>query len=244
MTPGIAPKLILLAVLMLSLAACGENPTEVASSTLTPSAAAAVTVPPPTPTAPAPPTATSAPLVYTVQPGDTLSGIAQQYDVTVQALIEANGIQNPDQLSIGQMLVIPNQFVVQEPPPSTAEASEPMPPLPSPTPEPTITPVAPPLVEIADVAHAGNLSDEVVTLGNGGGMAHLEGWRLSDAGGNYFVFPALTLFAGSRIRVHSEAGETRPTDLYWGRTAPAWSSGELITLLDDAGDVVDTHIVP
>jgi hypothetical protein len=46
---------------------------------------------------------------YTVQPGDTLRGIAQQFDVSVQAIIEANNLTpaQADSLRIGQELVIP-----------------------------------------------------------------------------------------------------------------------------------------
>jgi LysM repeat protein len=44
---------------------------------------------------------------YTVQPGDTLFSIARQFGVTVQAVVEANNLANPDSLSVGQQLVIP-----------------------------------------------------------------------------------------------------------------------------------------
>jgi hypothetical protein len=44
--------------------------------------------------------------------------------------------------------------------------------------------------------------------------------------------------------VHSPAGSSTPADLYWGRTSPAWSSGELITLRDAVGNTVSTYIVP
>lgn len=54
------------------------------------------------------PTATpSGPITYTVQPGDTLSAIAQKFDTTVAAIQEANKIENPDLISVGQVLVIP-----------------------------------------------------------------------------------------------------------------------------------------
>ncbi|HEX9926356.1 MAG TPA: LysM peptidoglycan-binding domain-containing protein [Anaerolineae bacterium] len=58
--------------------------------------------PPPTPT----PTPT--PQVYVVQPGDTLSGIAVRFDVTIEALANRNGIDRPESLRSGQTLVIPN----------------------------------------------------------------------------------------------------------------------------------------
>jgi LysM repeat protein len=44
---------------------------------------------------------------YVVQPGDTLSKIAAQYGVTVQAIAEANNIVNPNLIHAGQRLVIP-----------------------------------------------------------------------------------------------------------------------------------------
>ncbi len=46
---------------------------------------------------------------HTVSSGDTLSTIAQQYGVTIADIIEANDLTNPDRLSIGQTLLIPNQ---------------------------------------------------------------------------------------------------------------------------------------
>ena len=44
---------------------------------------------------------------YTVQPGDTLLGVAIKFGATVEALVQANGITNPAALRIGQELVIP-----------------------------------------------------------------------------------------------------------------------------------------
>ena len=44
---------------------------------------------------------------YVVQPGDNLSEIAQRFNVSLAAIMEANGITNPDTLQEGQELVIP-----------------------------------------------------------------------------------------------------------------------------------------
>ena len=41
---------------------------------------------------------------YTVQPGDTLSGIADRHGTTVAALVDANGLADADQIEVGQRL--------------------------------------------------------------------------------------------------------------------------------------------
>ena len=42
-----------------------------------------------------------------VQEGDTLASIAQQLGTTVAAIQSANGIEDPNEILIGQTLVIP-----------------------------------------------------------------------------------------------------------------------------------------
>jgi murein DD-endopeptidase MepM/ murein hydrolase activator NlpD len=184
--------------------------------------------------------------VYTVQEGDTLLAIAQAYGVTVEEIVEANGLANPDMLSIGQELTIPN--VPAPPPPSEPPAEAPTEPSPTPSPlppaPPTSTPTGPPLIEIWQVLGSGDLMTEIVTVGNRGGVGSLEGWTLSDAEGNAYTFPALTLFTDAEVHLHSSVGDDTPRDLYWGRNDPAWNGGELVTLRDAAGSVVDTYIVP
>jgi LysM repeat protein len=44
---------------------------------------------------------------YVVAEGDSLSSIAQRFGVTVEALAVANGIDDPDVITLGQELVIP-----------------------------------------------------------------------------------------------------------------------------------------
>ncbi len=43
---------------------------------------------------------------YTVVPGDTLSGIAAQFGVTVQDIVDANNLSDPNNLTVGQVLII------------------------------------------------------------------------------------------------------------------------------------------
>ena len=76
------------------------SPTPSRSPTQSAAPTAAPTV---TPTAPPP----SPQETYVVQQGDTLAAIAQRFGTTVSALQAANGIENPDQIVIGQVLVIP-----------------------------------------------------------------------------------------------------------------------------------------
>lgn len=81
------------------------TPTATASPTASPTATPVPATPVPTvaPT-PAPP---PPPQTYTVQQGDTLAAIAQRFGTTTQALQQANGIEDPNQIVIGQVLVIP-----------------------------------------------------------------------------------------------------------------------------------------
>ena len=46
--------------------------------------------------------------VYTVQRGDTLSQIARRYNTTVDAIVAANRIANPNLIHVGNRFVIPN----------------------------------------------------------------------------------------------------------------------------------------
>ena len=52
------------------------------------------------------PTAVST-ISHTVQKGDTMLNIARRYDVTVDAIIAANNISNPNHIEVGTTLLIP-----------------------------------------------------------------------------------------------------------------------------------------
>src|SRR5258707_2955685 len=67
------------------------------------------------PTAIAEPSAT-----YEVKPGDTLSGIAQEYGVSVSAVARSNGVSNPNVLRAGQVLKIEALTSTLSPPFSAA----------------------------------------------------------------------------------------------------------------------------
>ncbi len=84
-------------------AAPSPSPTPTAAPSTSPSSVP-TPEPTPAPTAPPPPPAQQ---TYVVKQGDTLAAIAQRLGTTVAALQSANGIQDPDEIFIGQVLVIP-----------------------------------------------------------------------------------------------------------------------------------------
>lgn len=49
---------------------------------------------------------------YTVNSGDTLAVIAERFEVTVQSIVDLNGLENPDDIQAGQTLEIPSGIVV------------------------------------------------------------------------------------------------------------------------------------
>lgn len=70
------------------------TPTETVAEEATPESTPA---PPPAPT----------PISYEVQPGDSLARISERFGVSVQAIVQANGIANPDRIQPGDVIVIP-----------------------------------------------------------------------------------------------------------------------------------------
>lgn len=88
----------LVLALMLPVTACNNNE---------PDQPAAVTSPSPAPPPSLSPSPSPEPEVYVVESGDTLSEIAQRFDTTVEAIAEANDMDDPDVLGIGDELIIP-----------------------------------------------------------------------------------------------------------------------------------------
>jgi len=67
------------------------------------------------PVAHAAPPAQEPTTIYVAQLDDTLSAIASRYETTVQALVQANGIENPNLIHPGQRLIIPSASPTPEP---------------------------------------------------------------------------------------------------------------------------------
>jgi LysM repeat protein len=108
----------------LAIAGCGQvitlQPTPTPEPTATLSVAVVVATLPPTAT-PAPytpeptptPTVTPPPIVHVIQSGESMLSIATQYDISVAALQDANGILDPRFLQIGEQLIIPRREEVE-----------------------------------------------------------------------------------------------------------------------------------
>jgi LysM repeat protein len=75
----------------------------------------------PTPTKTATPTKTPTlgpTTTYVVRLGDTLYSIAKRFGVSMQAIMQANGITNPNYIYVGQVLIIPNPGTTPTPTPT------------------------------------------------------------------------------------------------------------------------------
>ncbi len=62
-------------------------------------------------------TPTQIKIVYIVMPGDTLASIAEYFDVSPEAVMQANHLNSPDEIYFGQSLVIPLPASTLTPPP-------------------------------------------------------------------------------------------------------------------------------
>ena len=86
-----------------------------------------------------------------VQAGDTLRSIAEQFATTVDSLMEANEIEDPDLIRTGLILTIPASTTAASDSAAASATTSPTPtstPTPSPTPAPTPTPTSTPRLPI------------------------------------------------------------------------------------------------
>ncbi len=166
--------------------------------------------------------------IYIVQPGDTLLVVATRYNITVDDILRANNLSNPDYVFSGQRLVIPVQG-------GAAGGNNP---------ESAAEPVVQG-VEVAAVSGAGDLANEQVVVANESDLAmSLQGWTLEREGGPAYTFGNVPLFPGGSVRVRSGAGSDTTVDLFWNQPSPVWQSGAVVRLLNAEGNVVSRYTVP
>jgi LysM repeat protein len=174
------------------------------------------------------PTPTRIVVMYQVKAGDTLGAIALEFDVSIESIMQENGLVEAEDLGSGQVLFIPL-------PPEGSQGAADVPVLASSDPQ----------IQIAYVLGAGDLNSERVRFERlGEGDLSLAGWVLHDEDGNQFTFPQLSLFPGAVVDLYSGVGRDTAMSLYWGLPEPIWSPGETVTLLDDQAHPQATFTVP
>jgi len=181
-------------------------------------------------------------LVYVVQEGDSLSGIALKFNVSLEDLMRANGLVDPNILFLGQELIIPIGGLPPAPPVPTDTPI----PFEPPTPLSTSPPLGSQLrVMIEEVIARGSYAEESIIISNSGLPVRLEGWTLSDQQGHVYVFPNLSLGTGSTVRVHTGRGINSVTDLYWGLEVAVWGeAGDVASLRDNQGKPIGAYPLP
>ena len=198
-------------------------------------------------TAPVTGTVPSPAVGYTVQSGDTLSGIAFALGVSLEDLLSANNLTEDSVINPGQVLTIPQgeqpTQAVSTPSPIPATST---PPTPTRLPTATPTPPGPVQVRIQELLAPGELEREGVVLINRGRTVNLEGWTLGPAGSDLvYVFPRLTLAQGVPVTLYTIVGSDSPQSLHWGVDEAQWGeSGVSIELRDAEGDLIATYTVP
>jgi len=185
------------------------------------------------------------PTIYVVKSGDTLGTIAQQFDVSVEAIMAANGITDPNLLNVGQSLLIP--VAGSLPPTAEPGTAAPLattvvePPRPTATRDPS---AALPRLTIREVRSPGVLAEETLVIVNDGGPVDLAGWTLRDETGHSYIFPSLILFEGGAVTIHTAPGTDSVTDLYWGQAEPVWAAGAEVLLSDAGGNLAVRFSIP
>lgn len=114
---GRAAPLFVLVALALALTGCQvtigavATPTAGGPATTTATPQVLIEITPVDSPTPAPPSPTAgpvgAPTTYKIQPGDSLSSIAQKFGITVDDIVKANNIENANEIYAGQEIIIP-----------------------------------------------------------------------------------------------------------------------------------------
>jgi LysM repeat protein len=179
------------------------------------------------------------PVTYMIRAGDTLSDIAVKLGVSIDALMDANDLTDPNALSAGQVLIVPVYEDSETEPPSSSRTTD------EPQATGTLEPIdQAPGVVIHGVEGAEALETESIRLLNPGGEVSMAGWTLDDGEGHQYIFPAFTFYTTGAVYIHTRAGKDTSIDLYWGLDEPVWAPGKVITLRNVSGAIISTFQIP
>jgi hypothetical protein len=207
---------------------------------------------------------------HIVDSGDTVFGIAEEYEADGFAILEVNQLddETATQLQIGDELIVPlescpiDQLLnVPTAPPTTTDTPEvsltptetqvTVTNTPAITATPTVTPTitlpataADAQIDIMGIVDAGDVTAEGVRIVNPGSIVRIDGWRISDADGNEYVFGEQMLFSNSELTLYTRDGQDTVIARFWGLEEPVWQSGDVVTLTDARGVVQAVYRVP
>ena len=163
--------------------------------------------------------------IYVVQVGDSLSGIASKYGVTLADIVAANKLDNPDVVFSGQRLIIPVDGL--------------------PTATPTVQPTGTSGLTIRSINGVGDLANEYAEIVNDTDLTfNLQGWRFQRSGGPEYTFDDLLIFPGGSVRLYSTSGANTTIVRYWGQSAPVWQAGAQAVMINAQGNAVANYQVP
>ena len=98
-----------------------------------------------------------------------------------------------------------------------------------------LPPLDTPVIKVSNVFAAGDLQNELLVIERiGEGDLNLIGWQIIDQDNNQFTFPAMDLVKG-QVSIYSRNGSNTVNTLFWGSDKAIWSTGEVIIVLDSAG---------
>jgi LysM repeat protein len=188
------------------------------------------------------PTATLDPAtqqIYTIQSGDSLSAVAGRFGTTVDAIMKANELTDPNVVFVGQRLIIPVANGGTNSGTSAASPGENAPATTAPLSTGQgilIRTVDGPSVLVTEAVQIVNDSNTVVNL---------NGWRLERENGPAYTFgPTQSVFPGGNLWLHTGSGADTTVALYWNQSESVWQSGTVVRLVNAEGALVNSYTVP
>lgn len=173
--------------------------------------------------------------IYVVQAGDSLLAIAGRFGVTLQAIMDANNLTNPDFVFSGQRLVIPQGSAPLPTATTTSSAGS--------APSTVQNPGAG--IRVASFSGNGILASEAVQIANDSDLVvNLQGWRLEKENGPGYQFDSLSLFPGSGIVLYTGSGADTSVARYWSQAMPLWETGAVARLVGPQGQEISRLTAP